>query len=112
MDKDDAETLGRYSKRIPMTPNDVIHGPSATDLDGTDHPATSDEQNVADVVGNRYGVTALDVSGERRYLSQHWADGTTCELTGNPRSVEIQASIERVIKRGFDPRTDYTYAWR
>ncbi|CAJ0633839.1 4304_t:CDS:2 [Entrophospora sp. SA101] len=34
--------------------------------------------------------TDLQVGGGKKYLVQRWSDGTKCDLTGNPRRVEIQ----------------------
>nr|CAG8510713.1 4763_t:CDS:2 [Entrophospora candida] len=34
--------------------------------------------------------TDLEVGGGKKFLVQRWSDGTTCDLTGNPRRVEIQ----------------------
>lgn len=34
--------------------------------------------------------TELQVKGDQRYLVQHMDDGTTCDLTNRPRTIEIQ----------------------
>ncbi|CAJ0874559.1 17190_t:CDS:2 [Entrophospora sp. SA101] len=34
--------------------------------------------------------TDLEVGGGKKFLVQRWSDGTKCDLTGNPRRVEIQ----------------------
>ncbi|CAG8537639.1 13127_t:CDS:2, partial [Ambispora gerdemannii] len=34
--------------------------------------------------------TEVQATGEKKYLVLRWSDGTTCDLTGKPRKVEIQ----------------------
>ncbi|RKP23231.1 hypothetical protein SYNPS1DRAFT_31058 [Syncephalis pseudoplumigaleata] len=86
-DADEAMThvLGYYDKRVPLNSNDAIHGPS-----DDEHAQWETHAQQEQARGNRDGVTALDVSGERRYLTQQWTDGTLCDLTGEPRYVEVQ----------------------
>ena len=43
-------------------------------------------------------TTELEVSNERRYLVQRWENGDICDLTGQPRKVEVQVSL-------FEPYT-------
>ncbi|KAI9320907.1 hypothetical protein BX666DRAFT_1875459 [Dichotomocladium elegans] len=35
-------------------------------------------------------TTSLHSVGDQRFLTQRWSGGTTCDLTGKPRSIEIQ----------------------
>ncbi|CAG8526345.1 3779_t:CDS:2, partial [Ambispora leptoticha] len=35
-------------------------------------------------------ATEVQASGQKKYLVLRWSDGTTCDLTGKPRRVEIQ----------------------
>ncbi|KAF7729231.1 Protein OS-9 [Apophysomyces ossiformis] len=37
-------------------------------------------------------VTSLRRVGDKRYLVQKWTGGTKCDLTGKPRTVEVQAN--------------------
>ncbi|RKP07574.1 hypothetical protein THASP1DRAFT_30609 [Thamnocephalis sphaerospora] len=74
-DKGVAYTLGRYHYRVPMI----------RDEEPQDERAAAQQHK-----GNRDGRTVLDVSGERRHLLQHWAGGSICDLTGQPRSTQVQ----------------------
>lgn len=38
-------------------------------------------------------TTELEVSNERKYLVQRWDNGDICDLTGQPRKVEVQVSF-------------------
>lgn len=38
-------------------------------------------------------TTELEVSNERKYLVQHWENGDICDVTGQPRKVEVQVSL-------------------
>jgi hypothetical protein len=67
--------LGEYKYRIPIAQDDEPQD----DMSNTRR-------------GNRDGRTILDVSGEKRSLLQHWTGGTICDVTGKPRSVQVQAS--------------------
>lgn len=40
-------------------------------------------------------ITSLRHVGDQRYLVQQWTGGTQCDLTGKPRSIEIQVKRER-----------------
>ncbi|KAI9593053.1 hypothetical protein BDF19DRAFT_177215 [Syncephalis fuscata] len=94
-DTDEAVTheLGKYSKRIPITTNDVISGPVSFESDDTaavDVSSNGQSESATAVSGNRDGATAPDLSGERRFLTQHWTGGSICDLTGKQRSIEVQ----------------------
>lgn len=41
---------------------------------------------------NSVSKTTMRHIGDQRYLTQYWEGGTVCDLTGKPRSIEIQAS--------------------
>lgn len=38
-------------------------------------------------------TTELEVSNERKYLVQRWENGDLCDVTGQPRTVEVQVSL-------------------
>lgn len=40
-------------------------------------------------------TTSLRHVGDQRYLVQQWTGGTECDLTGKPRSIEIQVKRQR-----------------
>ncbi|OAQ31407.1 hypothetical protein K457DRAFT_30916 [Linnemannia elongata AG-77] len=42
------------------------------------------------VVRSTVTTTELEVSNERKYLVQHWENGDICDVTGQPRKVEVQ----------------------
>lgn len=53
------------------------------------------EKQHTDVAKHRDGSvakTSMRHIGDQRYLTQFWEGGTVCDLTGKPRSIEIQAS--------------------
>lgn len=37
--------------------------------------------------------TSMRKVGDKRYLVQQWANGSNCDLTGEPRQVEVQVRI-------------------
>ncbi|KAI8056805.1 hypothetical protein BDF22DRAFT_668020 [Syncephalis plumigaleata] len=79
-DADEAMThvLGYYDKRIALSSNDAIH------------VASSGSSSSSDQVGQSGWCHCVGCSGERRYLTQYWTGGTLCDLTGEPRSIEVQ----------------------
>ncbi|KAF9358535.1 Protein OS-9 [Mortierella sp. NVP85] len=53
-------------------------------------------------------TTELGVSNERRYLVQRWSHGAKCDLTGAPRTVEVQfqcANVDDRIQLVTEPST-------
>ncbi|CAG8756387.1 2111_t:CDS:2, partial [Racocetra fulgida] len=47
---------------------------------------------------NSFG-TDLQVGSGKKYLVQRWGGGSTCDLTGKPRQVEIQEKYERSMAK-------------
>ncbi|ORX56924.1 hypothetical protein DM01DRAFT_1406371 [Hesseltinella vesiculosa] len=43
-------------------------------------------------------TTSLKQVGGKRLLIQHWTDGTNCDLTNRPRSIDIQYQCDREAK--------------
>lgn len=39
------------------------------------------------------GKTELKKNGDQRYLVQRWGDGSRCDLTEKPRTIEVQVSF-------------------
>lgn len=55
----------------------------AAEEDIEEERPSSNKKSTTDVAG-------LETKGESRYLVQHLEGGTTCDLTGRPRSIEVQ----------------------
>nr|CAG8583128.1 14918_t:CDS:2 [Entrophospora candida] len=66
--------LGKYDPRHATLPS----------------PSDNDDDNNNFGEKKRTLGTDLQVGGGKKYLVQRWSDGTKCDLTGNPRRVEIQ----------------------
>lgn len=84
--KYDAYTLGRFSPEV-------------------EKPATSregrpDVETIGEEEQTTGGVELMDVirfggGQEQRYLAQRWTDGTRCDISNEPRTVEVQVSSLR-----------------
>ncbi|EGS23392.1 uncharacterized protein CTHT_0000800 [Thermochaetoides thermophila DSM 1495] len=70
-------------------------------------PASQEAETAGDAGGSTSKTivppnSALQVKGDQRYLTQRLDDGTVCDLTGRPRTIEIQyhcspnSSIDRI----------------
>ncbi|KAH6848044.1 glucosidase II beta subunit-like protein-domain-containing protein [Chaetomium sp. MPI-CAGE-AT-0009] len=84
-EKDPEYVLGRAQEK-------AVDTKAVADHPGTDNPA----KNAAPPNAQ------LQVKGDQRYLSQRLEDGTICDLTGRPRTIEIQyhcspgATVDRI----------------
>ncbi|KAK2758640.1 Protein OS-9 [Arachnomyces sp. PD_36] len=58
------------------------HGVAAEEDIEDEHPSSNKKPTT--------DVAELETKGESRYLVQHLEGGTTCDLTGRPRSIEVQ----------------------
>ncbi|KAI9657775.1 MAG: Protein OS-9 [Bathelium mastoideum] len=58
--------------------------------EGTGEESDEDEKNDADRANSETGLARLETRGEVRYLVQRLHGGSTCDLTGKDRKIEVQ----------------------
>jgi len=73
----------------PATPSYVL-GKFPTDMIFPPSKQVSDGSSTNSNPSEKSSITSLQAKGEVRYLVQKLSGGTTCDLTGRPRKIEIQ----------------------
>ncbi|KAJ2777079.1 Protein OS-9 [Coemansia javaensis] len=89
--------LGEYSRRRRHSPAAAAGSDSDDDNDDGDSSGDNTSSGNSDLVR----TTQIRRLGRKRFLAQVWAGGTMCDVTREPREVEIQyhcdaASPERI----------------
>ncbi|MCJ1464569.1 Protein OS-9 [Pseudocyphellaria aurata] len=81
-------------KSTPMFPPVEDESTPSYVLGKFDQPKNSKDQQIdgkrSSRSGDSHGITELQAKGETRYLVQRLGGGTTCDLTGRERRIEIQ----------------------
>ncbi|KAJ1980312.1 Protein OS-9 [Dimargaris xerosporica] len=81
--------LGQYSHRTPsLTTPTARRKPS--NKQSTTPGNNEGDQAQRSSVGADVSYTSLQTYDSQQYLSQEWGGGTLCDLTGKPRTVQIQ----------------------
>ncbi|KAJ1975872.1 Protein OS-9 [Dimargaris verticillata] len=81
--------LGQYSHRTPSLTTPTAR-PKPGDKQSTAFDDNNGERAQRTSVGADVSYTSLQSYDSQQYLSQEWSGGTLCDLTGKPRTVQIQ----------------------
>lgn len=101
--KADAYTLGYSPEPVSTIPPKYGSGSSELDRKHQKLPATLGGGGVgAEGVTELGGLGGWDAAQGGRYLTQTWDDGTICDKTNLPRSVEVQVSAVAKPVSTFD----------